>query len=212
MPTTRKSSRALVIALGLTLAAAGCSSGSSDASDDTTTTTTAGGTSTNAGSSTTEGSDTGGSTTTAPDASDEDIVANPPEKSWEDALDAARQKFDGEPTKIELEKREDGGYEYKISLFKDGTESSVQYDADTLDELDAETDSEDSAATIDLSKIISLEDAADKARSEQDGPITEWKIEAKDDYTQYEFDIRRADDSDDEEVQIDAIDGSVRAS
>ena len=48
------------------------------------------------------------------------------------------------------------------------------------------------------------------ARNEQDGAITSWKIEGKDDGSvQYEFDILPDGASDDIEVQVDAKDGSV---
>lgn len=66
-----------------------------------------------------------------------------------------------------------------------------------------------SCDTVDLSKVISLDDAAKKARGEQDGTVTAWKIEAKSDKAQYEFDIRPQGASEDKEVQINAMDGSV---
>lgn len=199
--------RALVIALSLALAAVGCSSGSVDAGDDV-----AGRTTITTPSTTTDAEGGGGpESTTAPEVSDDDIVAHPPAKSWEEALAAARGKFDGQVSKIELEQRGRGRYEYKIELVEGRTKSAVQYDANSLEELSSKTDSKDSANTVDLSEVISLEDAARLARTERNGTIVEWKLEAKDTYSQYEFEIRAPGTSDDEEVEIDATDGSVRS-
>lgn len=92
----------------------------------------------------------------------------------------------------------------------------MQFDADTLDKISEDRDdlgddaAEDRKEIFDPTKVIDLEAAADTARQEQDGTITEWKIEGKDTgRVQYEFDITPDGGSDDVEVQIDAQDGSV---
>lgn len=95
----------------------------------------------------------------------------------------------------------------------------MQFDADILEKLSEDTDdlgddaAEELAETFDPSKVIDLEEAASAARNERDGIITEWKIEGEDSgRVRYEFEIRPAGtspDTDDEEVQIDAEDGSV---
>lgn len=149
-------------------------------------------------------------------AKDSDIVANPPAKTWQDALKAAKQEFSGDVAKIELERQASGGLEYKVELISKDTEYAVQYDADSLnklsdkrDDLD-DDDAEDRKETFDPDSVIDLDKAADAARQQQDGAIREWKIEGKDTgRVQYEFDIRPSGASNDTEVQIDAMDGSV---
>lgn len=149
-------------------------------------------------------------------ASSKDIVANPPKKSWQDAVDAAQKEFQGKVDKIELETQEGGGYEYKIEQLSSTEKYAVQYDADTLKKLSQKRDSlgddakKDQKETFDPGSLISLDKAADTARQQQDGTINKWKIEGKDDgRVQYEFDITPPGGGEDKEIQINAKDGSV---
>lgn len=150
------------------------------------------------------------------EGSSDDIVASPPEKSWQDALDAARDEFDGGVSKIELERQDRGGMEYKIELISSDTKFEIQFDADTLEVLsqkkdDLGDDAEKKQARIfDPADAIDLDEAADIARGEVDGVIEEWKLEGKDDgRVQYEFDIVPDGETDDIEVEIDALTGRV---
>lgn len=214
----RRLTTALVAGASLTLIA-GCSGSDSDSNSSGVTTTTASSgvtsTTTSAGeTSTTSAGET--TTSSSSDAEGRDVVDDPPAKSWEDALDAARDEFSGDVSKIELESNEDDQLEYKIELTSDDTSYAVQYDAETLDKVSEDSDDlgddakEKLEETFDPTDVIDLGEAASTARQEQDGTITKWKIEGKDTgEVQYEFDIRPAGDSDDVEVQIDATDGSV---
>lgn len=150
------------------------------------------------------------------DAAGSDVVSNPPAKSWNDALTAARKEFSGDVAKIELETKEGGGMEYKIELLSATTKYSVQYDASDLKKVsDKRDDLGDDAAekrkkTFKTADLIDLEKAAGTARKQQDGSITKWKVEGKDSgLVQYEFDIRPAGASDDKEIQVNAKDGSI---
>lgn len=150
------------------------------------------------------------------EGSSDDIVASPPEKSWQDALDAARAEFDGGVTKIELERQDRGGMEYKIELISSDTKFKIQFDADTLEVLSQKKDDlgddaqEKQARIFDPADAIDLEEAAETARGEIDGIIEEWKLEGEDDgRVQYEFDIVPDGETDDIEVEIDAISGRV---
>lgn len=143
-------------------------------------------------------------------------MENPPAKTWQDALDAARERFSGGVTKIELEPRGGGGLEYKVELISNDTKYAVQYDAETLEKVSDESEKLGSDAaqkqkkTFDPTAMIGLDEAATTARQQQDGSITEWKLEGKDSgRVQFEFDILPIGASDDVEVQIDARDGSV---
>lgn len=134
----------------------------------------------------------------------------------QDALTAARDKFSGDVSKIELETQQAGGLEYKIELVSADSEYAVQFDADSLEKLSEKRDDlgddteENRKKTFDPATLISLEDAASAAREQQNGVITKWKIEGKDNgVVQYEFDIQLDGASGDTEVQINAKDGSV---
>ncbi len=143
-------------------------------------------------------------------------MANPPAKGWQDALKAAQEEFDGQVSKIELERRENGGLEYKIELLSAADKFAVQYDANTLSKLSEKRDDLGDDATkkrakiFDPDSLIDVQQAADAARKQQDGSIREWKMEGKDSgLVKYEFDIQPAGASDDVEVEINADDGSV---
>lgn len=145
-----------------------------------------------------------------------DVVDEAPNKDWQAALDAARDEFSGDPSKIELESAEDGGLEYKIELISKDSEYTVQLDADTLDKLSDEMEdlgddaAEEQRGAFDPADLIDLDEAVSAARDEQDGAITSWKLEGKDDgRVQYEFDILPGGATDDIEVQVDAEDGSI---
>ncbi len=119
------------------------------------------------------------------DTSGDDVVAQPPDKTWTDAVAAARQDFDGKVSKIELERKEGGGLEYKIELLSPDTKFAVQYDAVSLTQVSAKRESlgDDAAKkqqqTFDPDALISLDKAASTARQRQDGTITKWKIEGE---------------------------------
>lgn len=191
-------------AIGLT-ACSGSDDASSDGSSAETTT--------SAGS-----SDTTGETDESQSSSDtRDVVDSPPTEDMHAALDATRDSLPGAVSKIELESAETGGLAYKIELVSEDMEYSAQFDADTLDqlgedrdELDPDDAAEAQKQTFDINDLIDLDEAVGTARDEQDGAVTSWKIEGKDDGSvQYEFDILPDDATDDVEVQIDAEDGSV---
>ncbi len=164
-------------------------------------------------------SGTAGPTTesTSPSAEGKrDVVDDPPDKGWSDALAAARKEFTGDVSKIELEPRDSGGLEYKIELMSRDTKYAVQYDADTLEKLSEKKDDLGSDAakkrkeTFDPDDMIGLDEAVGTARDQQAGTVTSWKLEGKDTgRVQYEFDILPDGASDDVEVQIDATDGGV---
>lgn len=149
-------------------------------------------------------------------AKDGDVVANPPSKSWKDAVKAAKNEFVGDVAKIELEHQDNGGMEYKVELLSQDTKYAVQYDADTLAKLSDKRDglgddaAEKRKKPFDPNSLIDLGKAADAARKQQDGTIREWKIEGKDTgRVRYGFDIRPAGASQDAEVEINARDGSL---
>lgn len=150
-------------------------------------------------------------------AKDRDVVADPPLKTWKDALKAAQAEFGGgDVTTIELEAQESGRLEYELEFLLADTKYEVEYDADTLAKLSDERESVGDDAVkerkriVDLDWVIDLEQAAGATRNQQAGSIREWTLEGKDTgLLQYEFDIRAPGASQDIEVQINAQDGSV---
>ncbi len=69
-------------------------------------------------------SDTSASAEPSPSSSanGDDVVANPPKKTWKDALKAAKKEFPGDVSEIELESEEGSGLEWKIELKSSKTE------------------------------------------------------------------------------------------
>ncbi|WP_248499717.1 PepSY domain-containing protein [Tomitella gaofuii] len=139
--------------------------------------------------------------------------------SWQDAVAAARDKYAGDVSKIELEPSDAGRYGYKVEILSDTQKQTIELDAETGAELSSKTDdfdqdkvgSERRKNAIGLEQVIPLQQAMDTARDVHAGPINKWKLEGKSSGPQYEFDITKPGGSGDWEVQIDARDGTVRS-
>ena len=228
--TARRTARVSVIGASLALSAAlvGCSGDSTDDnspdSGETQTQTTPGN---DQGSTPPEGSaddETNAEepTSESPGGGDEtdvnkvDLADQKFDLTWQDALDQASEKFDGDVSKIELEV-ENGVYAYKIELLSDTQEFEYEINANTGDVLDEETDDldQDEAKTerqnksIDLDQVVSVEDAMTTALGEQDGRVKEWKLEGKSSGPRYEFDIEQSGSTSDVEIEVDAISGEI---
>lgn len=150
-----------------------------------------------------------------PDAVDLATVTFP--VSWQDALDKARAKFQGDVSKIELE-QEEGRYAYKVELLSDTQKYAVALDARSGDVLSNETDdfdkdkvgSERQKKRVDLEQVVPLKQATDAAHQTRDGRIKKLKLEGTSGGAQYEFDIAKGGSGDgDYEVQVDAKTGKV---
>src|SRR5699024_7886052 len=136
--------------------------------------------------------------------------------AWQDALDDARDEFDGDVNKIELEPNDAGNYVYKIELLSDTQKFAMQVDANSGETVnkkteDLESDERGTARReerIDLQKVIPLNKARKAASDVQDGPVNKWKLEGDRGGAQYEFDIGTS-DGEDREVQSDATSGDV---
>lgn len=125
--------------------------------------------------------------------------------SWQDALQKAQDKFDGDVSKIEL--------------LSDQQKYAMQVDANSGDVANEKTDdfdgdkvgTERQQKRIDMDSVVSLDEAMDAAKGAQDGPINKWKLEGKESGPQYEFDIDKSDNPQDGDykVQVDAKTGKV---
>ncbi|SEB45779.1 Uncharacterized membrane protein YkoI [Paramicrobacterium humi] len=115
--------------------------------------------------------------------------------SWEDALDQAKQKFDGDVSSIELG-WESTQFVYTVKLLSDTEEYKTLIGADSGEVLNEETEAMDkddvaekSAEVIDISKIVPWTKARDAALDAVTGRIDEWKLEGTGKGPHYQFDI-----------------------
>lgn len=148
-----------------------------------------------------------------------DIVTDPPANNWQDALTAAREGFEGDPSRIQLERQDDGTLQYEIDLVSDTEKYEVELDAETLDVLSADRGELGADAASEREQRFNpdelqttLDSAVEVARGEQEGSINTWVIEGDSEEGQpvvhYEFDF----DSDglgDNTVRVDAATGGI---
>ncbi|ASF08280.1 hypothetical protein NBRGN_020_00340 [Nocardia brasiliensis NBRC 14402] len=142
--------------------------------------------------------------------------------SAQNALEAARKKFDGTLTGLELEPEgvnTRDTYVYKVKLTSDTEKYTVQLTADAgtvvtehRENLDAdEQRTERMREAINLDAAVPLNDAMATATKARSGRVEKWKIEGKDNAAQYEFDIQAPGDTDEDyEVQVDAYTGQLK--
>lgn len=157
-----------------------------------------------------------GESGSSPQQSATDLTTQQFDTAWQDALDKARDKFDGDVNKIELEPNDAGNYVYKVELLSDTQKFAMQVDANSGEIVDKKTEDLDSDERgterrderIDLQKVISLEDAMKTALNVHDGPVSKWKLEGDRAGAQYEFDIGTS-NGEDREIQINAASGDV---
>lgn len=147
---------------------------------------------------------------------DGDIVENPPQHTWEDALSKALEETDGDLLKVELEPNDSVGWEYELKFVTDSVKEEYKYNPDTLEQIgfeseDLSSDSDErTKRTFTADEILDLQEAAGIARDAQAGTIIEWKIEGKQgDRVEYQFEILPDGAADDVEVTIDALSGKV---
>ena len=132
------------------------------------------------------------------------------EKNLEEAIDAFYTHFGNEAidlTGAGLEE-EDGKYCYEINGFKDGEEYELVLDANTLDVISENKETEDDAnvLVIDRTKLITAKEAMEKALEGQaDGVYVEgYELEVENGKAIYDIDLENASD-----VKIDAASGEI---
>ncbi|MBC1481911.1 PepSY domain-containing protein [Listeria sp. FSL L7-1485] len=131
--------------------------------------------------------------------------------SYEDAVNAFKEKHsDAEISSIELEKNL-GKYVYTVDGISDDNEYEMKFNAETKEQLSDETDrldGEDAGGVekanekLDLDGIKTPKEAMDKAVSEQAGEVTSWTIERELDTTYYEVTVRQ--DNNKYEIKLNA--------
>lgn len=140
-----------------------------------------------------------------------DVVAQAPDATAAEALNAAQKLFAGKPTKIALDHRIDGTLEYDIELLSSTEKYEVELGADTLEVLSEEREpldpgDDDLQEVFDLGAVVDLDRAATTARESRPGVINEWTLEGNSDGSViYEFDIMPDGATDEVEVLINAL-------
>lgn len=140
-----------------------------------------------------------------------DIVTEPPTRSIEEALQAALKIFPGSASQIKLSADRSGVLLYRFELFSDSEEADIHLDAESLKEVKREIEPlepDDRFAAIDLSSLLSVEDAAKLARAEQAGTITEWALEF-DDSGIFEYEFELTEGGNDVDVVLNAETGTI---
>lgn len=131
------------------------------------------------------------------------------EKTLEEAIDAFYTHF-GDET-IELTgaglDEEDGKYVYNVAGYKDGQEFEAEFDANSLDLIKEEKDTEDDTniLAIDKTNIITAKEAMEKALEGQEGAwVKEYELEIENGKAIYDIDIE-----DGKDVKVDAATGEI---
>ncbi|WP_296112840.1 PepSY domain-containing protein [uncultured Anaerococcus sp.] len=131
------------------------------------------------------------------------------EKTLEEAFDAFYDHFQEEA--IELTgaglDEEDGKYVYSVTGYKDGEEFEAEFDADSLDLIKEERDTEDDSTVLAIERdgIITAKEAMEKALEGQEGAwVKEYELEAEDGKALYEIDIEDGND-----VKVGAASGEI---
>ena len=146
-------------------------------------------------------------------ATDDESGAKDPipatEKTLEEAIDAFYAHFGDDA--IELTSAEydedDGKYVYNVTGYKDGEEFEAEFDANSLDLIKEEKDTEDDkkVLAIDRTNIITAKEAMEKALEGQEGAwVKEYELDVENDKAIYEIDIE-----DGKDVKIDATTGEI---
>ncbi len=131
------------------------------------------------------------------------------EKTLEEAIDAFYAHFGDDA--IELTSAEydedDGKYVYNVTGYKDGEEFEAEFDANSLDLIKEEKDTEDDkkVLAIDRTNIITAKEAMEKALEGQEGAwVKEYELEIDDGKAVYDIEIEDGTD-----VKIDATTGEI---
>lgn len=146
-------------------------------------------------------------------ATDDNVDAKDPipatEKTLEEAIDAFYDHFGDDA--IELTSagydEDDGKYVYSVTGYKDGEEFEAEFDANSLELIKEEKDTEDdnNVLAIDRENIITAKEAMEKALEGQEGAwVKEYELDVENDKAIYEIDIEDGND-----IKIDAATGEI---
>ncbi|QZY52395.1 PepSY domain-containing protein [Leucobacter tenebrionis] len=162
---------------------------------------------------TSERSEEGGSGGSAGPTAEESLIDASVDVSWEDAVAAAQEAFDGRLISVELD-RDRGELVYSVELVSDTEEyeaivsaSSGEIVHEQREPLDADDAAEAEEEVLDTSGLISPEEAMTAATGEIDGPVKSWKLDR--DWQGTFFEVEIAASGNDRDVLVDAVSGEV---
>ncbi len=90
-----------------------------------------------------------------------------------------------------------------MKILKDGQDHNVVVDGINGSVVKDESDStSDQEKAIDLSDLMTLDEAMKLATAQVDGPVREWKLEYDDGFRAYQFDIAKGGGSSTTEVTV----------
>ena len=131
------------------------------------------------------------------------------EKTLEEAIDAFYTHYGDdaiELTGADLDE-EDGKYIYSVKGYKDGEEFEAEFDANSLDLIKEERETEDDTNILAIEKdnIIIAKEAMEKALEGQEGAwVKEYELEVENGKAIYDIDIE-----DGKDIKIDAATGEI---
>lgn len=131
------------------------------------------------------------------------------EKTLEEAIDAFYTHYGDdaiELTGADLDE-EDGKYIYSVKGYKDGEEFEAKFDANSLDLIKEERETEDDTNILAIEKdnIITAKEAMEKALEGQEGAwVKEYELEVENGKAIYDIDIE-----DGKDIKIDAATGEI---
>ncbi|MFT0848660.1 PepSY domain-containing protein [Actinomycetaceae bacterium L2_0104] len=146
---------------------------------------------------------------------DADLATTTFDVQWQDAVDIAMERFDGQLTEVKLDWERDE-WAYAVELVSDTEEYDIKISAVSEEVLREDTeplDGDDAAEAqediFDPSTVVDLQGAQTAALGAVDGRIVEWVLEGDERGVFFEFEILSNDGGDDTDVRVDATNGEV---
>ncbi len=219
-PSTLLGRMIVVSALGVALALGGCSgdttNGESSVASETASTASSNSTPSENVASSPSSTSTQSPGNAAPDPDGSaDLATATFYLEWNDAVEIAMDRFDGQLTKVGLDWERDQ-WAYAVELVSDSEEYDIKINAmdgtvlrEETDRLDGDDVVESRNDIFDPATVVHLQAATEAALNEVDGRITEWKLEGSSRGTFFEFEILPNDGRGDVDVRVDAITGDV---
>lgn len=145
-------------------------------------------------------------------SSSDTIVQDDISHNAQEAVDTARESFDGELIQVELD-HDDGQWVYKVDMEQGSEEYEVKLSVEDLSVVNESTetdDDDDSEDQFEYSEAVTAEDAVQTAIDEAggNGEIEGWSLDKDDGSLEYEIELKNTDNGD-ADIKINAESGDV---
>lgn len=127
-------------------------------------------------------------------------------KTPNEAISEAKDRFNGELTKLEIE-MEDSEWVYKVELEGSSGEYSVEMLVNTLAILEEETEDDsqdDDTEKFDYEELVTYDEAIALAKTEGEGEFKELELSKDDNRVKYQIELTNG-----VEIEIDALTGEI---